>query len=154
MDNDLLKEVLRRRRAKNFDVKAFLKDDSTKGLDSSDLDQNTEVVIGKGPSDGVVSSGQQKSQHSTDELAPSRSEMSKQGVEGAKENKMPKLFEGKRKEDFGQVSSEGVEEDISEVSGSDDLGVFDEREYERAKSKKRKTLTDRMYLGVGKKLGK
>ena len=144
MDMRVLKEVLKRRRAKDFDTKKFLESESLKA--------NTEVVLGEGPNESDMAKVKGGNSLSSDDLAPNAKEMEMEGVEGAKDLKP---FSDIKKGDFGEMSRSGEElKDVSDTGGSADDLVFDEREYKRAKGKKKMNLTERMQFSLGEKLRK
>jgi hypothetical protein len=151
MDASILRDALKKRRGRKFDADGFLNEEA-EGLDSDELRGKTTAVLGEGASESDIKKVKSGDSGSSDDLAPSKKELSMQGVEGAK---MPKPFENAQKDDYGQVGRSGEDvQAVSDVGGNVDEAVFDEREFKKAKNKRKMSLTERMQFSLGNKLRK
>ena len=136
---DALKEAIKRRRGKSMDMFRGEFEEKLAAEEDDKLKSSDQVVIGDGPSEKVLSD--QSQDKSTDELAPTKQEMtySKKTAEEA----------------LGRKPFSRTDRD-EEKSGNFDDQVFDEATYadmERS-GKKPKTLFQKIQMKLGKKRNK
>lgn len=153
MDLDILAEALRRRKLKaNKDLQDL------SNVRDEDLDEKTTIIMGANLDEDLAQKTKDGSSNSTDDLAPSEQEMKgfKQAKEAKKEPMMDKPFKNSRPIDDGGTESDSVNESesmASDVGGSDDEAVFDQKLFNKMKNSKRKPrgLYERMQMSLGKK---
>ena len=140
----IMREALKRMRGRKAD-KGMLSQESTKGMDSPDLEEKTEVIMGLGASEDNMEKSRGTQAISSDELAPSKKELAEKN-EAEESHYGLKPFKNKKKK------KRDDEEDDSDVGGSDDEAVFDEKAFNP--NKKPSGIYERMQASLGKKLGK
>lgn len=153
----IMLDAIRRRKARGFESKGFLKE-PTKGLDSEDLRQKTEVTMGDGVREEILESNTRNQSSSTDDLSPSHQELSSKGIDVEVEDET--LHGGDRQVrqtpveelDLDDDGMDYDDEDRPDTGGSVDEEVYDADMIEKIKRRGGpKTIMERMQWDLYKK---
>lgn len=153
MSNDVMMAAIRRRKARGFESKGFLKE-PTPGLKSDDLKEKTEVTMGDGVRAEDLQSNTRNQASSTDDLSPSHQELKSKGMEVDEELEQDDEMEQTSVDDLDLDGEDDDDdyEDKPEVGGDHDAEVYDPTMIERIKARGGpKTIMERMQWDLYKK---